>query len=488
MPKVSVIMSTYNRADTFLVKAIQSVLSQTEKDFELLVVDDCSTDATEKVVQSFGVDDKRVKYHKLMTNSGSDTKPKNIGLQNATGQYVAYLDDDCEFYPFHLEMLLQKIEKEQCDFVYCDAVIRTEEGEFMQAIAMDFDAQFLLNRNYIDTNCVLHKTSLAFAVGGFDETLPRFIDWNMWVRMAKWGATMIHVPVVATVYNSHKKSKSATVAAKSWRDPMTGMVMFEPTFDPAGCYIKLDYLDGEKEKQSVLNDHEKNPRVAIFTITYDRLEYTKEMIGTLMSSTNYPFAWFVYDNGSTDGTPDFIKNSDATWWEFSPDNKGITIASNKCLDAIMESGYTFDIVIKVDNDAVFMTKGWLETIVDLWRRNHMLYMSPYPEGLVHNPGGAPRVGSANIGEYFVEVTDHIGGFVAAIDARAYQDFRFTDQFLHGNQDVEASKAFRKKRYMPCYIPQHRVLHNDTTTGQYTKYPEYFERRKKEKTQTYEEKK
>ena len=56
--------------------------------------------------------------------------------------------------------------------------------------------------------------------------------------------------------------------------------------------------------------------------------------------------------------------------------------------------------------------------------------------------------------YPIEVTQHIGGFCAFVDARAYRDFRWTDQFKHGNQDSEASMEFRKLGYMPCYIPKY----------------------------------
>jgi glycosyltransferase involved in cell wall biosynthesis len=482
---VSCIMSTYNRADKFLADAINSVIAQQYKKWELIVVDDCSTDGTEKLVRSYMKDDVRIRYIKLDQNSGSDCKPKNVGVESSIGEYIAYIDDDCEWYPNHLQILVDAIEadKKNIDAVYCDFELVDPSGvnPVQRGIAMDFDPQFLFRRNYIDTNNVLHKTHLAFAVGGFDQSLPKFIDWNMWVRMVKWGAKFVRVPVIATKYKYHEGSKSNRVKTKSYRDPKTGMTMFEPTFNPSGCEIYLHYLRDNKCFYT-----EKYPNIAIYTITYDRVEYTREMWETLQESTMCPFDWYVWDNGSTDQTREFLSgalnNNGEMEVTYSPDNKGLTIASNALLDRIMSQNY--QIVIKVDNDAKFLTKGWLDEIVELWKCNHMLYMSPYPEGLVANPGGAPRVGTAFIGDTLVEVTMHIGGFVAAVDARAYQDFRFSDQFLHGNQDSEASKAFRDLGYMPCYIPKHRVLHNDSTAGQVKKYPKYFERRKQEKTTTY----
>lgn len=472
-PKVSVIISTFNRADK-LKRAIESVVAQTVHDWECIVVDDCSGDNTQEVVNSFK--DERIFYHRLKENSGSDTHPKNVGIMASEGEYLAYLDDDNEFHPYHLEVLLKAFEKNpKLDLVYCDMWIYDEdkpESAGFQAIHFDYDAQFLLNRNYIDTSEVMHKRDLAFAVGGFDETLPKFIDWNMWVRMAKWGAKIQRVPVIATNYYVHTTQKSKKVETKSWYDSELGMTMFEPTFDPAGCYIYLPYL-GNNRVDEIL------PSVAIFTITYDRLEYTKRMAASLKKSTKYPAYWCVFDNGSKDGTPEWLVQT-TRYVSGAGYNKGLTFASNYLLDMMTEK-IKPKIIIKVDNDCEFKTFGWLEDFVDLWKRNHKLYMSPYPEGLVQNPGGGARVGHAYIGPYFVEVAQHVGGLCAFVDARAYEVFRWQDKFLHGMQDAEASRAFREMGYMPCYIPRHRVMHIDTTEGQHKKYPEYFERRKKEKT-------
>lgn len=469
-PLVTVITPTYKR-DELLKEAIESVLSQTIRDFEYIVVDDACSDATEQLVKSF--QDDRITYLRNKENPArTHCRPLNVGLQQSSGKYIAYLDDDNTWYPFHLEVLLKTIEREDLDVVYCDMMV--DNGETLSyGIQMDFDAQFLLNRNFIDTSEILHKREVIFGIGGWDEDVKRFTDWNLCVRMMKWGARFKRVPIAATRYRAHEgDTQSKRTDVESWYDPAFGMYMFKPTFDPAGCLIFKDYLG--------VNARETHPRIAVMTKTYERLDYTKRMWDSLNASTKYPFDWFVYDQGSKDGTVEWLGTVTPEYYFQSPRNMGITIADNHLVDKILTRDY--QIIVHVDNDCEFMTFGWLETLVDLWKRNHMLYMSPYPEGLIHNPGGAPRVGTANIGPYPIEVTQHIGGFCAFIDARAYKDFRWTDQFKHGNQDSEASMRFKELGYMPCYIPVHRVMHMDTTVGQERKYGEYFERRKKEKTE------
>lgn len=471
-PLVTVITATYKRND-LLKEAIQSVLAQTIKDFEYIIVDDACDKATESLVASFK--DKRLHYTQNEKNPArTHCRPLNKGIQMSRGKYIAYLDDDNLFYPYHLEVLLKTIQGEDLDVVYCDMMI-DQDGKLFYGIQKDFDPQFLINRNFIDTSEILHKREMAFNVGGWDENIPRFTDWNFCVRMAKWGAKFKRVPIAALQYRViSDDTQSGRTPVESWHDPVLGMTMFKPVgWDPAGCKIFVGNLG--------TNEKETEPKVAIMTKTYDRLDYTKRMWESLNASTNYLFDWFVYDQGSKDGTQEWLKEIDTKYVYLDGKNVGITKADNHLLDKIAELG-DYQVIVHVDNDCEFMTHGWLETFVDLWKRNHMLYVSPHPEGLVHNPGGSPRIGYANIGPYPIEVTQHIGGFCAFVDASAYRDFRWTDQFKHGNQDSEASHEFRKKNYMPCYLPLHRVMHMDTTTGQQVKYPEYFERRKREKTE------
>jgi glycosyltransferase involved in cell wall biosynthesis len=462
-----------------LPRAIKSVLNQTYKDLELIIVDDASKDNTQEVVRNFK--DKRIKYIRHEKNFGSDTKGKNDGILASKGEFIAYIDDDCEWFPYHLEKLVEKLQKNpNLDLAYCDMWILDAdrpEWEGSQGITLpQFDSQFLLNRCFIDTSEVVHRREIVFRVGGWDETLPKFVDWNLWVRMRKAGAEMQRLPMVASNYYINKSQKSKRIQTESWYDEQLKIMMFKPTFNPSGCYTYLPYLGNDVEA-------EKNPKVAIFTITYDRLDYTKRMVKSLNKSTKYPYDWFVFDNGSQDGTPEWLEKQKARKVFLNHDNSGITNASNVLLDAIFTTG-EYQIIIKVDNDCDFMTFGWLETIVDLWKRNKWLYITPYPEGLVHNPGGAPRVGYSTIGPYFVEVSYHLSGLCAAVWSKVYEKFRWSDQFLHGNQDREASVAFTKQGFMPMYLPQHRVMHMDNTMGQYQKYPDYFKRRVEEKKTTY----
>ena len=114
-PRVSVIIATYNWSSV-LRYAIMSVLAQTFRDFELLVVGDCCTDDSEAIVASFG--DPRVRWDNLPENCGSQFGPNNKGLELSRGRYVAYLGHDDLWHPDHLAVLVRAIERQEADLVF----------------------------------------------------------------------------------------------------------------------------------------------------------------------------------------------------------------------------------------------------------------------------------------------------------------------------------------------------------------------------------
>ena len=233
------------------------------------------------------------------------------------------------------------------------------------------------------------------------------------------------------------------------------------------------------------------PRVAIFTLTYDRLSETTVSFGTLHNTAGFPFTHIVVDNGSSDGTVDYLKTyagEHDVQLILNSENKGISLASNQALDWIKDKGY--DIIVKVDNDAIFKTKGWLSKMVQIWKANRKVAMSCYISGLKDNPGGAPRVVYGKICGELVGVARHLGGIVHFVDAKAYDNFRWDTEnaTLHGSQDVEFSMYLVSIGYQMFYLENYFVNHGlDGTQGQLEKYKDYFERRKWEKCHQYGDK-
>jgi glycosyltransferase involved in cell wall biosynthesis len=114
-PTVTVIIATYNKSSV-LRYAIDSVLWQTFRDFELWVIGDGCTDDSEAVVGAY--DDPRVHWFNLPENTGYQSEPHNEGLRRARGKYIAYLNHDDIWLPNHLQVLVDCIEENEADFAY----------------------------------------------------------------------------------------------------------------------------------------------------------------------------------------------------------------------------------------------------------------------------------------------------------------------------------------------------------------------------------
>ena len=188
MPKVSVIIPTHNRAN-YLPAAIQSVLEQTFQDFELIVVDDASSDNTAAVVKSFT--DSRISFSRLDANRGGSAA-RNQGILTATADYLAFLDDDDEWAPDKLARQVQILDEASKDVgaVYTGYVmIEPKESRVVGRrvpVKRGDILTDLLEGNCVGTTSTLLMRRVCFdRVGLFDETLPSFQDHDMWIRVAK---------------------------------------------------------------------------------------------------------------------------------------------------------------------------------------------------------------------------------------------------------------------------------------------------------------
>ena len=189
-PTVSVVIPTYNRAH-LLGRAIQSVLDQTYQDFELIVVDDGSTDNTEGIVNGFG--DHRIRYIRHKENRGA-AAARNTGIEAARGEYIAFQDSDDEWLPDKLEKQIRVFENAPQDVgvVYTDMQRINERGEVTYWHSPRVTNGRLINPETLDYQVMglgiqstLIRKKCFDVVGLFDEKFPRFIDLDLFIRLSK---------------------------------------------------------------------------------------------------------------------------------------------------------------------------------------------------------------------------------------------------------------------------------------------------------------
>ncbi len=193
MPFFTVVIPTYNRAAK-LRRAVESVLNQTFTDFELLVMDDGSSDDSEEITRSFR--DERVRYE-WMPNSGGPATPRNRGIVAARAPWISFLDNDDIWYPDRLERVADTVgQRPSVDVVCHDEVmhvVRTGEKTRLRhgPAASNFYRVLLLDGNRLSTSAVTIRLEfLKSHALLFNEASDYVIveDYDLWLRLAERGA------------------------------------------------------------------------------------------------------------------------------------------------------------------------------------------------------------------------------------------------------------------------------------------------------------
>lgn len=189
MPKISVIIPTYNRAH-LIGRSIKSVLNQTYQDFELIIVDDGSTDNTEEIVKN--INDERIIYILHKENKGPSAA-RNTGIKASKGEFIAFQDSDDEWFPEKLTTHMDvfdnsppevgvvysgffRIESNKKIYIPKDGVTK-KEGRIHSE---------LLKHNFIGTPAVLIKKQCFEKTKLFDESLPALEDWELWIELSHY--------------------------------------------------------------------------------------------------------------------------------------------------------------------------------------------------------------------------------------------------------------------------------------------------------------
>jgi glycosyltransferase involved in cell wall biosynthesis len=186
-PLVSIVIPAYNRQD-FVGDAIQSVLEQTFQDFELIVIDDGSTDSTASIVKAFNSD--RIKY--VYQPNGGRSSARNHALRLARGSYIAFLDSDDLYLPDKIARQVAFLDQHQeFGMVYTSAYCIDEYGAPLkstyEAIVSGriYDEIAFYKPVTITLPTVMVRREVLDRAGGFDEAMKRFEDTDMWRRISR---------------------------------------------------------------------------------------------------------------------------------------------------------------------------------------------------------------------------------------------------------------------------------------------------------------
>lgn len=243
LPLVSVVMPAYNAA-RYIKHAVDSVLAQTHKHFELLVVNDGSTDATESIVKSFT--DPRIKL--LSQANAGPSSARNAALRVARGDFIVFLDSDDQLTPDFIAQHLSAFERTpQADLIYSDYALIDEQGHLLRVLER---AEYSDRRRLIAElfrcgypiisfrHCI--RRSVFDKIGLYDEHLGVSEDYDMLRRFIRHGLTAAHLKGAFYIRRMTADSQSRTFTRDKARMHFEAVRTFGQTFSPVELFADLD--------------------------------------------------------------------------------------------------------------------------------------------------------------------------------------------------------------------------------------------------------
>lgn len=274
-PKFSVIMPTYNRAFC-ICRAIDSLLNQTYQNFELIIIDDGSTDETDKLLQQkykTYLDDGKISY--IYKENSGVCKTRNIGLNNTKNEWIAYLDSDNTVTNDFLQTFAIAINTYKKAKTFYAKLI-CQNSRFV--LDKEFNRKNLISQNFIDLGVFVHHRSYINLYGGFDENMSRLVDWELIARYTKKEHPVFidHTVLIYNDSNSHDRITNSS-----------------------NYYNNLAYFK---------NKHSEYPLVTTMITTYNHEKYIAKAIDSaIMQVGDIRHEILISDDGSTDNTPQIIE-------------------------------------------------------------------------------------------------------------------------------------------------------------------------------------
>jgi len=267
LPLVSIVMPTYNHAK-YLSISVQSVLDQTFTNWELIIVDNFSTDNTLEVLSKFS--DTRIKLLQI-NNEGCIGKSRNLAIKSAKSEWLAFLDSDDSWEPNKLEVIGGHLH-EEIDFLYHNLTVvdaDMHELKSMQIRSRKLKSpivkDLVLNGNTIATSSVVVRRSVVLNVGGMSEEtdLIGIEDYNTWLRIS---VNTEKFKLIPTFLGSYRKHNSNHTTFEDFRPPLAAIEEFLHLLSPVEMNQLNKSFEYLKVRTKFLNKNFKNLRVNLVSV------------------------------------------------------------------------------------------------------------------------------------------------------------------------------------------------------------------------------
>ncbi len=399
-PLISILTPVYNTNIEHLKACINSVVAQVYENWELILVDDhSSNDQVWETLQNFSQKDKRIKILKRHSN-GHICQASNDALAQAKGEWVALLDHDDYLWPNALLEIVKTInEKPQVQFIYTDEDKIAEDGKTHcdPFFKPDWSPHFLWSCNYI-THFAVIKTNLVNKIGGFREGVEGAQDWDLFIRLIDevegWSkhphqktCPITHIP---TIIYSWRKSPTSTASekhsltAKNYAYSAQEKVLNDFFAKKGGAVVKATQYLGIYDVQPILT---KKPKISViiptnaYSLLLEKLLYYLRLAGK-----KYELEVLIVANNCTSEDEKEIKVSLRPEDQYLTFNQSFNFSA-MCNLATKQAGG--EVLLFLNNDVEIMSEDWLEKLLAYALRPEVGGIAPrllYLNGRLQNNG------------------------------------------------------------------------------------------------------
>lgn len=358
---VSAIVSTY-KSEKFIQGKIEDLLSQSLGDrLEIIIIDSNSPENEREIVGKY------VRYHKNIKYIRTDIRETvygawNRGIKAASGKYITNANTDDRLRSDALEILANELEKHSdIALVYADFFITNFENMTINSyircgysIKPDFSPDIMLHGCHMGPQPMWRK-EIHDEIGYFDEKLTAAGDYEFWCRTAT-KYKMKHIPEFLGLYYNNQESVTNTNIEIGVQESAKVKRMYKTKFP----IPRMDLPTGYYYRKMV----PKNKYVNICMVTFNRLEFTKKAVESLVRYTRYPHVITIVDNNSQDGSKEYLQELKRKGiiknLVLLEDNIGVAKASNIAWSREPEAEY----YLKLDNDIIIQKTDWLSPMVE----------------------------------------------------------------------------------------------------------------------------
>ena len=362
VPLVSVIVALYN-GEKFIQGLLEDLEAQTiAKKIEIIIVETGSTTNEIDVIKSFQERFDNIVY--VRTGFRVNVAIAcNFGIRIASGKYITLAPVDDRRRHDSFQVLSDELEAHhEVGLVYADNYVTNFENQTFNKhvrsgykIRPEYSSEIMLSGCHMGPQAMWRR-SVHEEIGFFDEVLESATDYEFWCRIAT-RYPMKHVPAFLGLYFDNPKGIVNSNASRNHQQTKDVQKIYEGKFPPP----TKEYSRGRHYLQPM-----DEPRyVNICMVTFNRLEFTKSAIASILEFTCYPHVITVVDNGSTDGTVEYLRaikqEGIITNLVLLEENVGVAKASNLAWSQEPEAKY----YLKYDNDIVIQKPDWLSQMVDV---------------------------------------------------------------------------------------------------------------------------